>query len=68
MADSDTAKTLRDAAEMTAKASQNWNNFEAICLDALRSTRTDAYNEGYKTGRKQVFDEHISLPASDTGT
>ncbi len=55
MVDSDTAKTLRDAAEMTAKASQNWNNFEAICLDALRSVRTDAYNEG----REYVFDNHL---------
>ncbi len=55
MADSDTAKTLRDVAEMTAKASQNWDNFEAICFDALRSTRTDAYNEG----REHVFANHL---------
>ncbi len=29
------ASTLRNAAELTAKASKNWDNFEAICRDAL---------------------------------
>ncbi len=40
-----TAKTLRDAAELTAKASQNWDNFEAICFDALQFTRAAAHDE-----------------------
>ncbi len=55
MADSDTAKTLRNAAELTAQLSQNWDSFEAICLDALRFVRTDAYNKG----REHVFDNHL---------
>jgi hypothetical protein len=36
------AKRLRQMAELTAKASQNWNNFEAICKDMLQA----AYNAG----------------------
>lgn len=38
------AKWLRQAAEMTASASKNWDNFETICKEML----TSAY-EGGKT-------------------
>ncbi len=33
------AKQLRNMAELTAKASQNWENYEAICLDMLKAVR-----------------------------
>jgi hypothetical protein len=36
------AAFLRQAAETTARMSQNWPNFEAICADFLRS----AYGAG----------------------
>ena len=29
------AKFLRDAAEMTSKMSQDWDNFEVICKDMI---------------------------------
>lgn len=31
------AKWLRQAAEMTAGASKNWDNFEAICKEMLEA-------------------------------
>lgn len=44
------AQWLRQAAEMTASNSQNWNNFEAICLqmltDAQRAAQPSAAKEG----------------------
>ena len=33
------AKLLRNMAEATARMSQNWDNFEAICLDMLKAAR-----------------------------
>jgi hypothetical protein len=29
------AKYLRDAAEMTARHSQNWDNFQSTCFDMI---------------------------------
>lgn len=34
------ARQLRQMAELTARASQNWENFEAICRDFLRAALT----------------------------
>lgn len=34
------AKFLRNAAEMTARMSQNWDNFERICADMIKSARS----------------------------
>lgn len=31
------AKALRGMAELTAKASQNWDNYERICLEVLQA-------------------------------
>ena len=63
-----TAKILRKAAEVAALTPPTWSNFEATCLDALRSIEARAYNEGYKTGREQGYSEHVSqLRGQDMG-
>lgn len=47
------AKLLRELAEMTARDSHNWNNFENICRDALQQT--------HKAGMESKDGKHKGL-------
>lgn len=43
------AKQLRSWAELTAKNSQNWDNFETICLDILEFVHRHGFESAFSS-------------------
>lgn len=56
MTPAEAGKFLRNIAEMTARYSQNWDNFETIAADLIKS----AYEATADTS-------HVSSPIENTG-
>jgi len=50
------AKELKQFAELTAKHSQNWDNFQEICLAMLKSARKEV------SDYEQALDTIINIP------
>ena len=47
------AKFLRNTAELTARNTQNWDNYQRICLDMLKSAIAHVPTEAKETGDGQ---------------
>lgn len=45
------AERLREFAELTASNSQNWSNFEGVCVDMIRA----AFDAGKEAQKKEEF-------------
>jgi hypothetical protein len=45
------AKALRNLAELTAKGTQNWDNYEAICLQVLEQAYAGGSNPSGDSGK-----------------
>ena len=64
------ARKFREMAELTAKASKNWDNYEQICLDVLRQLEASLQSLDWRprSEEPEVYTEAIVCLATSDPT